>query len=128
MRFSIRASILATSELHISAPHPDTQPRGCRMRPGYSSDDITWRETLQQRIDHARGRVRRRHRYRARPDTHIGLAPIRTFVDHLVEYSHIPRPWDDARGRRWANYLIEGCTPTARNSRHRNRWRVICAP
>ena len=28
--------------------------------------------------------------------TGIGLAPIRTFVDHLVEYSHIPRPWDDA--------------------------------
>jgi len=26
----------------------------------------------------------------------IGLAPIRTFVDHLVEYSNIPRPWDDA--------------------------------
>jgi len=28
--------------------------------------------------------------------TGIGLAPIRTFVDHLVEYSHIPRRWDDA--------------------------------
>jgi hypothetical protein len=28
--------------------------------------------------------------------TGIGLAPIRTCVDYLVEYRHIPRPWDDA--------------------------------
>src|ERR1700730_16332880 len=64
MRFSIRAFILATSELHVSAAHRDTQPRGCVMR----------------------SRLRQQ-----RP----GLAPIRAFVVHLVEYACIPHPWDD---------------------------------
>jgi hypothetical protein len=40
MRFSIRAFISATSGLHISAAHRDTQPRGCVMDPSPDSDDL----------------------------------------------------------------------------------------
>jgi hypothetical protein len=63
--------------LHISAPHGDTQPRGCGMSPGSDGDDLA----LVIRV--------------------LRLAPMGTCVDHLPEYSQIPHPWDDAAvGRR----------------------------
>jgi len=45
----------------------------------------------------------------------LGLAPIRSFVDHLLEYGHIPHPWDDAAVGRRVNSRLRSARAAARN-------------
>jgi DNA-binding transcriptional LysR family regulator len=86
--------VLRFGSMSIAVAHAVCAGMGLAALPRMTLEDPMFKDTLRPVL--TKYPLKQPHMYAVYVSrTHLPLK-IRTFVDHLIEYSHIPRPWEDA--------------------------------